>query len=94
MSDAIDIPILVQDAPVSGTAMPAACLARMAQEIEHLAYLKVETPGAANKLRELIRLGDEAIEGPWDGEEAVAADARRLDPVVLRWEREIIFRSG
>ncbi len=71
VSDAIDIPIMVQDAPVSGTAMSAAFLARMAQEIEHLAYFKIETPGAANKLRELIRLGGEAIEGPWDGEEAI-----------------------
>jgi dihydrodipicolinate synthase/N-acetylneuraminate lyase len=71
VSDAIDIPIMVQDAPVSGTAMSAAFLARMATEIEHLAYFKIETPGAATKLRELIRLGGEAIEGPWDGEEAI-----------------------
>ena len=28
-------------------------------------------PGAAAKLRELIRLGGDAIEGPWDGEEAI-----------------------
>ena len=71
VSDAIQIPIMVQDAPVSGTAMSAAFLARMAREIEQLAYFKIETPGAANKLRELIRLGGEAIEGPWDGEEAI-----------------------
>ncbi|MES2183148.1 MAG: dihydrodipicolinate synthase family protein, partial [Pseudomonadota bacterium] len=69
--DAVDIPIMVQDAPASGTVLPAAFLARMAQEIEHLAYFKIETPGAAAKLRELIRLGGEAIEGPWDGEEAI-----------------------
>ena len=71
VSDAITIPIMVQDAPVSGTAMSAAFLARMAKEIEQLAYFKIETPGAANKLREIIRLGGEAIEGPWDGEEAI-----------------------
>ena len=71
VSDAIDIPIMVQDAPVSGTAMPAAFLARMAREIEHLAYFKIETPGAASKLRELIAQGGEAIEGPWDGEEGI-----------------------
>ena len=33
--------------------------------------LAIETAGAASKLRELIRLGGEAIEGPWDGEEAI-----------------------
>ena len=71
LSDAIDIPIMVQDAPAAGTPMSAAFLARMAQEIEQLSYFKIETAGAASKLRELIRLGGEAIEGPWDGEEAI-----------------------
>jgi len=71
LSDAIDIPIMIQDAPVSGTQLSAAFLARMAQEIENVAYFKIETPGAASKLRELIRLGGAAIEGPWDGEEAI-----------------------
>ena len=71
LSDAIDIPIMIQDAPVSGTALPAAFLARMAREIENVCYFKIETAGAASKLRELIRLGGEAIEGPWDGEEAI-----------------------
>jgi 4-hydroxy-tetrahydrodipicolinate synthase/2-keto-3-deoxy-L-arabinonate dehydratase len=71
LSDAIGIPIMIQDAPVAGTPLPAALLARMAREIEHVAYFKIETAGAAAKLRELIRLGGEAIEGPWDGEEAI-----------------------
>lgn len=71
LSDAIDIPIMVQDAPASGTVLSAPFLARMAQEIEQLSYFKIETAGAASKLRELIRLGGEAIEGPWDGEEAI-----------------------
>lgn len=68
---AIDIPIMVQDAPVSGTTLSAAFLARMAKDIEQVAYFKIEVPGAASKLRELIRLGGAAIEGPWDGEEAI-----------------------
>ena len=71
LSDALAIPIMVQDAPVSGTPLSAPFLARMATEIEHLAYFKIETAGAAAKLRELIRLGGAAIEGPWDGEEAI-----------------------
>jgi dihydrodipicolinate synthase/N-acetylneuraminate lyase len=71
LSKAIDVPIMIQDAPVSGTVLSAAFLARMASEIEHVRYFKIETPGAANKLRELIRLGGTAIEGPWDGEEAI-----------------------
>jgi dihydrodipicolinate synthase/N-acetylneuraminate lyase len=71
LSDAVSIPIMVQDAPASGTVLSAAFLAKMATEIEQLSYFKIETPGAAAKLRELIRLGGEAIEGPWDGEEAI-----------------------
>ena len=71
VSDAITIPIMVQDAPASGTVLSAPFLARMAKEIENLAYFKIETPFAAAKLRELIALGGEAIEGPWDGEEAI-----------------------
>jgi len=71
LSDAIDIPIMIQDAPVSGTALSAAFLARTAKEIKNVCYFKIETPGAASKLRELIRLGGDAIEGPWDGEEAI-----------------------
>lgn len=71
LSDAIGIPIMIQDAPASGTALSAPLLARMAREIEHVRYFKIETAGAANKLRELIRLGGDAIEGPWDGEEAI-----------------------
>jgi 2-keto-3-deoxy-L-arabinonate dehydratase len=71
LSDAVGIPIMVQDAPASGTVLSAPFLARMAREIEHLAYFKIETAGAAAKLRELIRLGGDAVEGPWDGEEAI-----------------------
>jgi len=71
LSDAVGIPIMIQDAPAAGTPLSAAFLARMAKEIEHVSYFKIETAGAASKLRELIRLGGDAIEGPWDGEEAI-----------------------
>jgi len=71
LSDALKIPVMVQDAPVSGTALPAAFLARMARELEQVRYFKIETPMAAAKLRELISIGGNAIEGPWDGEEAI-----------------------
>ncbi len=71
VSAAIDIPIMIQDAPAAGTPLAAAFLARMAREIEQVAYFKIETPGAAGKLRELIRLGGDAVEGPWDGEEGI-----------------------
>jgi 2-keto-3-deoxy-L-arabinonate dehydratase len=71
VSAAINIPIMIQDAPVAGTPLSAAFLARMAKEIENIAYFKIEVAQAAAKLRELIALGGDAIEGPWDGEEAI-----------------------
>ncbi|HEY2558834.1 MAG TPA: dihydrodipicolinate synthase family protein [Caldimonas sp.] len=71
LSAALAIPIMVQDAPVSGTVLPAALLARIADETENVRYFKIECAGAASKLRELIRLGGERIEGPWDGEEGI-----------------------
>ncbi len=71
LSDAISIPIMIQDAPVAGTPLSVALLARMAQNIEQVKYFKLEMPQAASKMRELIRVGGAAIEGPWDGEEAI-----------------------
>lgn len=71
VSDAISIPIMIQDAPVAGTPLSPAFLARMAKDIPQVAYFKIETAGAATKLRDLLALGGEAIEGPWDGEEAI-----------------------
>lgn len=71
VSAAIDIPIMIQDAPVAGTPMSASFLAKLAKEIEHVSYFKIETAQAASKLSELIRLGGDAVLGPWDGEEAI-----------------------
>jgi 2-keto-3-deoxy-L-arabinonate dehydratase len=71
VSDAIDIPIMIQDAPVAGTPVSASFLAQLAREVENVSYFKIETAQAAAKLRELIRLGGDAVIGPWDGEEAI-----------------------
>jgi 4-hydroxy-tetrahydrodipicolinate synthase len=71
VSDAIDIPIMIQDAPVAGTPLSATFLARMAREIPNVAYFKIEVANAAAKLRDLLALGGDSIEGPWDGEEAI-----------------------
>jgi dihydrodipicolinate synthase/N-acetylneuraminate lyase len=71
VADAIDIPIMVQDAPISGVTLSAPFLARLAREIDRLAYFKVESAFAANKLRTLIELAGDAIDGPFDGEESI-----------------------
>jgi 4-hydroxy-tetrahydrodipicolinate synthase len=71
VSEAIDIPIMIQDAPVAGTPLSASFLARLAKDVTNVSYFKIETAQAASKLRELIELGGDAIIGPWDGEEAI-----------------------
>ncbi|SMC84684.1 dihydrodipicolinate synthase family protein [Primorskyibacter flagellatus] len=67
----VGIPIMLQDAPLSGVDLPVPLLVRMANEIEMLKLFKIECPQAAAKLRSLIAEGGAAIEGPFDGEEAI-----------------------
>jgi 4-hydroxy-tetrahydrodipicolinate synthase len=71
VSDAITIPIMVQDAPLSGVSLPVELLVRMARELENVSYFKIEVPFAADKLAALIEAGGDAIIGPFDGEEGV-----------------------
>lgn len=71
VSDAIEIPIMIQDAPLSGVPLSAAFLARLANEIPNVKYFKIEVPGTTVKIRELLRLAAPSIEGAFDGEEAI-----------------------
>ncbi|HEX2185217.1 MAG TPA: dihydrodipicolinate synthase family protein [Chloroflexota bacterium] len=71
VAGAVEIPIMVQDAPISGVNLSAPFMARLASEVPQVRYFKIEVPGAAGKLRELIRLGGAAVEGPFDGEESI-----------------------
>ena len=71
VADAVVIPIMIQDAPVSGVNLRAAFLARLAREIELVQYVKVEVPGAAAKLRDLIAQAGDTLPGPFDGEESM-----------------------
>ncbi|WP_420585421.1 dihydrodipicolinate synthase family protein [Ruegeria sp.] len=67
----VGIPIMVQDAPLSGVDLSVPLLVRMAQEIDMVKLFKIECPRAANKLRALIAEGGDAIEAPFDGEEGI-----------------------
>lgn len=62
ISKAVSIPIMVQDAPLmTQVAMPPALLARMAREIEHVRYVKVEAPPTAPKISALARLAGHSL---------------------------------
>ena len=71
LDDAVDIPVMIQDAPASGTMLSVPFLARLANDFASVRYFKIEIPQTAAKLRALIQQGGEAIEGPWDGEEGI-----------------------
>ncbi len=71
IAEAIEIPIMVQDAPLSGVTLPVPLLARLAREMPRICYFKIEVPGAAAKIRALLAAGGDSIVGPFDGEEAI-----------------------
>jgi 4-hydroxy-tetrahydrodipicolinate synthase len=71
IAEAVSIPLMVQDAPLSGVTLSVPFLARLAREVPQACYFKIEVPGAAAKLRALIAAGGDAIAGPFDGEESI-----------------------
>jgi 2-keto-3-deoxy-L-arabinonate dehydratase len=71
VADAAGIPIILQDAPLSGVTMTVPFMIRLNKEVPLVRYFKIEVPGTAGKLRSLIEAGGDAIVGPFDGEEAI-----------------------
>ena len=71
VAEAIDIPVMIQDAPLSGVTLSVALLARIARELPTVGYFKIETPGTADKLRALLAAAGAHIDGPFDGEEGI-----------------------
>ena len=71
VAEAARIPIMVQDAPLSGVTLSVGLLARLAREVPLVCYFKIEVAGTAAKLRKLIEAGGAAIKGPFDGEESI-----------------------
>ena len=71
VADAIDIPIMVQDAPLSATPLPAGLLVDLVQQVPQVQYAKIEVPGAADKLNALVSALGDRLPGPFDGEESV-----------------------
>ena len=101
VSAEISIPIMVQDAPLSGCNLSVSLLARMARELENVSYFKMEMPFAADKLAALIDAGRNHVLGPFDGEEAAtlladldagctgtmtsALQPEKIRPIVIRY---------
>ena len=71
VAEAVDIDIMIQDAPLSTTRMSVELIARIAEEIPSVKYVKVEVPRTAQKLRSLIDHAGAHLPGLFDGEESI-----------------------
>ena len=66
ISDAIDIPIFVQNHRV-GSDLSVGTLARLIKEVEHVEYIKEETPPPTHKMTALLEMGDPKLKGIFGG---------------------------
>ena len=71
VADATDIPIMVQDAPLSPTPLPVSLLTDLVRAVPQVRYAKIEVPQAADKLHALAGALGDSLPGPFDGEESV-----------------------
>ena len=67
----VGIPIMIQDAPLSGIELSIPLLTKMINEIEQLTCFKIESTNAASKIRALIKNCSERLDAPFDGEESI-----------------------
>lgn len=70
ISAAVDIPVVVQDSPgLTGVQMSAAFLAKMAAELEHIRYVKVEGLPAGPKISAVVQAAGEGLKvlSGWGG---------------------------
>jgi 2-keto-3-deoxy-L-arabinonate dehydratase len=71
VTDAISIPVMVQDAPLSPTPLPVSLLIDLVRQVPLVQYAKIEVPQAADKLHALVAALGRGLPGPFDGEESV-----------------------
>ena len=71
VADTADIPIMVQDAPLSPTPLPVSLLIDLVRAVPQVRYAKIEVPQAADKLHALAGALGDSLPGPFDGEESV-----------------------
>jgi 2-keto-3-deoxy-L-arabinonate dehydratase len=71
VADAIQIPVMVQDAPLSSTPLPVSLLIDLVGQVPQVQYAKIEVPQAADKLHSLVSALGSRLPGPFDGEESV-----------------------
>jgi dihydrodipicolinate synthase/N-acetylneuraminate lyase len=71
LAKAVKIPVMVQDHPVSGVAMGADFLARLAVEIENIYYFKLEFTQSPYKMARVLSQAGDAVKAMFGGESGV-----------------------
>lgn len=62
VSEGVNIPIMIQDAPTwTGIILPPPLLVRMVKELERVKYVKVEAPPTGLKISRIIQLGGDSV---------------------------------
>ncbi|HHW31485.1 MAG TPA: dihydrodipicolinate synthase family protein [Clostridiaceae bacterium] len=70
IAHAVDIPIMIQDAPLaSNVNIPSSLIAKLAKEFENIQYVKVEAPPTIIKIAEILEAtqGDVTVFGGMNG---------------------------
>ena len=65
------IPIMIQDAPLSGIDLSVSFLTKLISEIEYVKCFKIESAQPSAKIRQLIKNCQDKIDAPFDGEESI-----------------------
>ncbi len=69
ISKAVNIPIMVQDAPLmTQVSLPPSLLVKMVCEIEHVDYVKVEAPPTPPKITAILKAGGGVLFGGMNGQ--------------------------
>jgi 4-hydroxy-tetrahydrodipicolinate synthase len=71
LARAIRIPVMVQDHPVSGVAMNADFLTRLAAEIENVSYFKLEFTQSPFKMARVLAHAGQSVKGMFGGESGI-----------------------
>ena len=66
ISDAVDIPIFVQNHAV-GNVLSVKTMVRLVQEVEHIEYIKEETMPATHKLTQVLEMAPPKLKGVFGG---------------------------
>lgn len=65
------IDIMIQDAPMSPTALSVELLAEISRTVPQVRHAKIEMPRTADKVRRIVAAAGDTLPGIYDGEESV-----------------------